>query len=155
MDVRTICLGILSRGDATGYEIKKLSDDAPSPFYVTFVRPDEERPYAKVLFVAMDMRQLDLDMEAGTEDPKPLTGPPGTGRVPRDPAIYTRIAAAFTATVYGIGMANLIFLPIANKLDVAVQAHTHLYEMQIEGLIALAQGENPRVIEGRLLGFLN
>jgi chemotaxis protein MotA len=65
------------------------------------------------------------------------------------------IAAAFTATVYGIGMANLFFLPIANKLKVAVAAHTHLNEMQIEGLIALAQGENPRIIEGRLLGFLH
>ncbi|HEX4052042.1 MAG TPA: flagellar motor protein [Steroidobacteraceae bacterium] len=65
------------------------------------------------------------------------------------------IAAAFTATVYGIGMANLFFLPVANKLKVAVQSHTHLSEMQIEGLIALAQGENPRIIEGRLLGFLH
>jgi len=65
------------------------------------------------------------------------------------------IAAAFTATVYGIGMANLFFLPVANKLKVAVQAHTHLYEMQIEGLVALAQGENPRIIEGRLHGFLH
>jgi chemotaxis protein MotA len=65
------------------------------------------------------------------------------------------IAAAFTATVYGIGMANLFFLPVANKLKVAVAAHTHLNEMQIEGLIALAQGENPRIIEGRLAGFLH
>ncbi len=65
------------------------------------------------------------------------------------------IAAAFTATVYGIGMANLFFLPIANKLKVAVQTHTHLREMQIEGLLALAQGENPRIIETRLRGFLH
>ncbi len=65
------------------------------------------------------------------------------------------IAAAFTATVYGIGLANLFFLPIANKLKVAVQTHTHMGEMQIEGLIALAQGENPRIIEGRLRGFLH
>jgi len=65
------------------------------------------------------------------------------------------IAAAFTATVYGIGLANLFFLPVANKLKAAVQGRTHLYEMQIEGLIAIAQGENPRIIEGRLLGFLH
>ncbi len=65
------------------------------------------------------------------------------------------IAAAFTATVYGIGLANLFFLPIANKLKVAVQTHTHLCEMQVEGLIALAEGENPRIIEGRLRGFLH
>src|SRR5580658_9458520 len=65
------------------------------------------------------------------------------------------IAAAFTATVYGIGLANLFFLPVANKLKVAVQSRTHLYEMQVEGLIAIAQGENPRIIEGRLAGFLH
>jgi chemotaxis protein MotA len=64
------------------------------------------------------------------------------------------IAAAFTATVYGIGMANLFFLPVANKLKVAVHTRTHLHEMQVEGLIAIAQGENPRLIEGKLLGFL-
>ena len=65
------------------------------------------------------------------------------------------IAAAFTATVYGIGLANLFFLPVANKLKVAVHARTHLDEMQLEGLIGIAQGENPRIIEGKLLGFVH
>jgi chemotaxis protein MotA len=65
------------------------------------------------------------------------------------------IAAAFTATVYGIGMANLFFLPVSNKLKVAVHARSHLCEMQVEGLIGIAQGENPRIIEGKLLGFLH
>jgi chemotaxis protein MotA len=64
------------------------------------------------------------------------------------------IAAAFTATVYGIGLANLFFLPVANKLKAAVQGRAHLNAMQIEGLIAIAEGENPRIIEGRLHGFL-
>jgi chemotaxis protein MotA len=64
------------------------------------------------------------------------------------------IAAAFTATVYGIGAANLFFLPVANKLKVVVQARSHLNEMQVEGLIGIAQGENPRIIEGKLLGFM-
>jgi chemotaxis protein MotA len=65
------------------------------------------------------------------------------------------IAAAFTATVYGIGLANLFFLPVASKLKGAVLARAHLNEMQIEGLIAIASGENPRIIEGRLQGFLH
>jgi chemotaxis protein MotA len=65
------------------------------------------------------------------------------------------IAAAFTATVYGIGLANLFFLPVANKLKQAVQTRSHMHEMQLEGLIAIAQGENPRIIEGKLLGFLH
>lgn len=65
------------------------------------------------------------------------------------------IAAAFTATVYGIGLANLLFLPMANKLKVAIHARTQAQEMTIEGLIAIAQGENPRNIETRLNGFVH
>ena len=73
-----------------------------------------------------------------------------------DPALLGHgIAAAFTATVYGIGLANLFFLPVANKLKVAVQSRAHLHEMEIEGLISIAQGENPRIIEGRLHSFLS
>jgi chemotaxis protein MotA len=65
------------------------------------------------------------------------------------------IAAAFTATVYGIGMANLLFLPMANKLKVAVHAHAHVHAMLIEGLIGIAQGDNPRSIESRLRSYLS
>lgn len=63
------------------------------------------------------------------------------------------IAAAFTATIYGIGLANLLFLPIANKLKTVVQLNSHLREMMIEGLLAVAQGENPRRIESRLQSY--
>ena len=65
------------------------------------------------------------------------------------------IAAAFTATIYGIGAANLMFLPMAAKLKSLVNAQTHEREMLVEGLIAIAQGENPRNIEVRLNGFLH
>lgn len=97
--------------------VKKVATDAPSPFYRAYVRPDEDRPYAKVLLVAMDTRQLDLEMEAGNEDPKPLTGPPGAGRIPRDPAVYTRIAAAFNGGFktehgqYGMMLKKRVLLP--------------------------------------------
>lgn len=89
----------------------------PTAFMRTFVRPDEDRPYAEVLLVAMDMRQLDLDMEAGVEDPKPATGPPGSGRIPRDPRIYTRVAAAFNGGfktehgTYGMMVKRRVLLP--------------------------------------------
>jgi chemotaxis protein MotA len=64
------------------------------------------------------------------------------------------IAAAFTATVYGIGLANLLFLPMSNKLKVAVHAHAHVHSMLIEGLVAIAQGDNPRAIDNRLRSYL-
>jgi len=90
---------------------------APSPFYRTFLRPDEERPYAKVLLVALDTRQLDLDMEAGNEDPRPLTGPNGPGKLPRDPAILSRVVAAFNGAFktehgsYGMMVHKRLLLP--------------------------------------------
>jgi chemotaxis protein MotA len=65
------------------------------------------------------------------------------------------IAAAFTATVYGIGAANLFLLPMAAKLKAQVSEQTRVREMLIEGLIAIAEGQNPRNIETKLKGFLH
>lgn len=65
------------------------------------------------------------------------------------------IAAAFTATIYGIASANLFFLPIAAKLKSAIAEQTRLREMAIEGLISISQGENPRNIESKLQGYLH
>src|SRR5690554_6853467 len=65
------------------------------------------------------------------------------------------IAAAFTATIYGIGSANLVLLPVGNKLKTLIRAQATGREMIIEGLIAIAQGENPRNIEARLNGYLH
>jgi chemotaxis protein MotA len=52
-------------------------------------------------------------------------------------------------------MANLLFLPMANKLKVAVHAHAHVHAMLIEGLIGIAQGDNPRSIDTRLRSYLS
>jgi chemotaxis protein MotA len=65
------------------------------------------------------------------------------------------IAAAFTATVYGIGLANLFFLPVAAKLKGTIASQTQVREMVIEGMISIAQGENPRSIESKLQGYLH
>ena len=64
------------------------------------------------------------------------------------------IASAFVATVYGVGCANLFFLPLANKLKAVVQRQTQQRDMIIQGLLAIAQGENPRNIEMMLKGYL-
>jgi chemotaxis protein MotA len=65
------------------------------------------------------------------------------------------IAAAFTATIYGIGLANLFFLPVASKLKVAIAKQSEAREMVIEGMISIAEGENPRAIESKLQGYLH
>lgn len=65
------------------------------------------------------------------------------------------IATAFVATVYGVGSANLIFLPIANKLKTQVLAMSQGREMLIEGFNSIAMGENPRIIEIKLSSYVN
>lgn len=65
------------------------------------------------------------------------------------------IAAAFVATIYGIGFANLFLLPMANKLKAIIQARSRDQEMLVEGLVSIARGENPRNIEARLSGYLH
>jgi len=65
------------------------------------------------------------------------------------------IATAFVATIYGVGSANLIFLPVANKLKTHVLAIAQAREMMAEGITAIAEGENPRNIELKLGGYLH
>jgi chemotaxis protein MotA len=64
------------------------------------------------------------------------------------------IAVAFVATIYGVGLANLLFLPFANKLKSHIGNQSQYYEMVIEGVLAIAEGENPRNIESKLQGYL-
>jgi chemotaxis protein MotA len=63
------------------------------------------------------------------------------------------IATAFVATIYGVGFANFIYLPIANKLRTIISQQTLYREMIAEGLVAIANGENPRAIELKLSVF--
>jgi chemotaxis protein MotA len=64
------------------------------------------------------------------------------------------IAAAFVATIYGIGLANLLLLPMASKLKQVIQGQSEAREMVIEGMISIAHGDNPRSIEAKLQGYL-
>ncbi|MGP9830879.1 flagellar motor protein [Marinobacter sp. NSM] len=65
------------------------------------------------------------------------------------------IATAFVATIYGVALANLLFFPVANKLRSIVKERTRYEDMMIDGIIAIAEGENPKSIELRLRGFLH
>ena len=64
------------------------------------------------------------------------------------------IAVAFVATVYGVGAANLFFLPMGGKIKLKAKELIVGKMMVIEGLTSVAQGENPRMIEEKLSGFL-
>lgn len=63
------------------------------------------------------------------------------------------IAVAFIATIYGVGSANLLFLPIAGKLKILIQRQVDMREMLIDGLCMIANAENPRFIESKLRGY--
>jgi chemotaxis protein MotA len=65
------------------------------------------------------------------------------------------IAVAFVATIYGLVMANLIFLPMANKMKGLIHNQSQFREMVIEGIISIAEGENPRNIETKLQGYVH
>jgi chemotaxis protein MotA len=65
------------------------------------------------------------------------------------------IAVAFVATVYGVGSANLIFLPIANKLKALIARQVTYRELILDGIIGIANGENPKLIEARLAGHVS
>jgi chemotaxis protein MotA len=72
-----------------------------------------------------------------------------------DPAaLGPGIAVAFVATIYGVGLANLFFLPAASKLKTLTNEQTQYREMIMDGLISIAEGENPRNIESKLQGYV-
>lgn len=64
------------------------------------------------------------------------------------------IAVAFVATIYGVGLANLVFLPMANKLKAHISRLVFQREMIVDGLVGIANGDNPRIIESRLQGYI-
>ena len=64
------------------------------------------------------------------------------------------IAVAFVATVYGVGAANLFFLPLANKIKLKLKEEAASRNVIIMGLVGLAHGENPRLLQEKLEGCL-
>lgn len=63
------------------------------------------------------------------------------------------IAVAFVATIYGVGSANVFFLPAAGKLRQRAREEQRLREMALEGIISIVEGMNPRMIEIKLASF--
>lgn len=64
------------------------------------------------------------------------------------------IATAFVATIYGIGIANLFLIPVANKIKSLIALRYQAQEMVLEGLMYIAEGQNPKAIQQRLQGYL-
>jgi chemotaxis protein MotA len=61
---------------------------------------------------------------------------------------------AFVATVYGVGLANLVLLPAANKLKARLDQTLEFRELMLEGVIGIVEGMNPKLLEKKLEAFL-
>ncbi|GLX14345.1 flagellar motor protein [Pseudomonas straminea] len=73
-----------------------------------------------------------------------------------DPSLLgSGIAVAFVATIYGVAIANLLLLPIGNKLKSVAMRQSAYREMLLEGILSIGEGENPRSIELKLQGFMS
>jgi chemotaxis protein MotA len=72
------------------------------------------------------------------------------GNLDNPEMVGSGIATAFVATIYGVGLANLILYPIAGKLRELIREYTAAQLLLVEGLVAIAEGEHPKVIESRL-----
>lgn len=64
------------------------------------------------------------------------------------------IAVAFVATIYGVGLANLFFLPSAGKMRIRIRDGQLRREMMLEGVVSILEGMNPRMLEVKLAGFI-
>jgi chemotaxis protein MotA len=64
------------------------------------------------------------------------------------------IAVAFVATIYGVGAANIFFLPVGGKLKIRIREEQMAREMMLEGVVSILEGLNPRMVETKLRGFL-
>ena len=64
------------------------------------------------------------------------------------------ISSAFIATLMGVGSANVIYLPIANRLKALSKAEVELRTLTLEGILAVQAGDNPRVVAEKLGSFV-
>jgi chemotaxis protein MotA len=64
------------------------------------------------------------------------------------------ISAAFIATLMGVGSANVIFLPIANRLKAISAEEVELRIMTLEGVLSIQAGDNPRLVSEKLMSYL-
>jgi chemotaxis protein MotA len=64
------------------------------------------------------------------------------------------IAGAFIATLYGVGSANIVFLPVANKLKELASGEMSFRQMQLEAILSIQAGDNPRMLAEKLEAFL-
>ena len=64
------------------------------------------------------------------------------------------IAVAFVATIYGVGSANIFFLPCAGRIKIMMRRNQVLREMMLDGVISMVEKVNPRIFESKFASYL-
>lgn len=70
-------------------------------------------------------------------------------------AVGHGIAAAFVATIYGVGVANIVFLPLGGRIKLQVRDESNLRQLTLVGVLAIQEGMNPKLVRERLSAFLH
>jgi chemotaxis protein MotA len=70
-------------------------------------------------------------------------------------AVGHGIAAAFVATIYGVAVANIVFLPIAGRIKLGIRDVAHVREMTLCGVLAIQAGVNPKLVRERLMQYVH
>jgi len=166
--------------EIVGYAVKARKEGITS---LDSVLPSIQDPFLKKsLMLAVDgtepkelrkMMELEMDNQADHEDKLPQVFESAGGFSPTIGIIGAvlgliqvmqhldniaevgkGIAVAFVATVYGVGVANIFFLPSGGKLRIRIREEQTTREMILEGVIAIMEGLNPRMVETKLQGYL-
>jgi chemotaxis protein MotA len=118
--------------------------------------------------------ELEMDLEAETEDMVPKVYEAAGGfaptigilgavigliqvmqRLQNIEEVGKGIAVAFVATIYGVGSANIFFLPFAGRVKMLMQRKQVLRELMLVGVISLVERTNPMVLEAQLAAYLS
>lgn len=150
--------------------LEKNIDTSIDPFILKglnmLVDGNDSEAIRNAMFVELDVTDKDLMKAAKVFESmggySPTLGIVGAvlglihvmGNLSNPELLGAGIATAFVATIYGVGFANLFFIPIYHKLRTVIAQQSQYREMIIEGLASIAEGQNPRVIEGKLSGYI-
>lgn len=147
-------------------EVKKLDDNYLSTGLEMVLAGIDPAALRKIMEVQMDTQELKLTQAAKVFESmggySPTIGIMGAvlgliqvmRNLSEPSELGIGIAVAFVATIYGVGFANLVFLPIANKLRFCIYKQMRLYEMYLEGLMSLGSGDSPKMMEMKLTSFI-
>lgn len=150
--------------------LEKRAEQHPDPFtregLFLVVDGNDPAEVRQILELQMDARELKYEGYAKVFEAAggyaPTMGIIGTvmglirvlGNLTDPSHLGASIAVAFTATLYGVASANLIFLPIASKIKARCQSELNVMEMLLVGILSLQNGDHPHLVRQKLSSFL-